>query len=123
MLALTNSVRLTIVCVAALLAAAALWGAPQSRTISGRVTDANGKALQGAAVQVKNRRTLVIRSCLSEKDGRYEMVGLSLDTDYEIRAVYRQEWSSTKDVSRFDGDLSVQVDLVVPVGNPDGSGP
>ncbi len=118
-----NSVRLTIVCVAALCAAAALWGAPQSRTFSGRVTDANGKALQGAAVQVKNRLTLVIRSCLTEKDGRYEMVGLSLDTDYEIRAVYRQEWSSTKDVSRFDGDLSVKVDLVVPAGNPDGSGP
>ena len=94
---MTNSVRQTIVCVAALFAAAALWGAPQSRTISGRVTDANGKALQGADVQVKNRRTLVIRSCLSEKDGRYEMVGLSLDTDYEIRAVYRQEWSSTKE--------------------------
>jgi hypothetical protein len=88
----------------------------QSRTVHGKVTDANGNGLRGAVVQIKNTQSLWIRSFICHKDGSYHFVGLSLDIDYEVRASHRGRWSSTETVSRFDSKDVVEINLVVDIG-------
>jgi hypothetical protein len=98
---------------ATLLSLAATTG-QRSRTVHGRVYDAKGIALKGAVVQIKNTQSLGIRSYICQDDGSYRFFGLSPDVDYEVRASYHGQWSSTETVSWFDSKEVVEVDLVVP---------
>lgn len=84
-----------------------------SRAVRGRVLSANGEALNGAVVQIKNTQTLRIRSYITRKDGRYRLFGLNPDADYEIFARYRGRSSSTKTISRFDSSQTVELDLTI----------
>jgi hypothetical protein len=85
-----------------------------SRTVTGRVLSSDGETLAGAVVQIKNVRTLQVRSFISQKDGGYHFVRLATDVDHEIFARYRGRFSPKKNVSQFDSSEVVQVDLVIP---------
>jgi len=58
--------------------------------------------VNGAVVQLKNTKTLQIRSFITQQDGSYYFNGLSTDVDYELKADYQGLSSSTKTLSSFD---------------------
>ena len=81
------------------------------RTVQGTVTDAAGNQVDGAIVQLKNTKTLQIRSFVTQQHGAYYFHGLSPDVDYEIRADYQGASSSTKTMSSFDSRKEVSINL------------
>jgi hypothetical protein len=72
------------------------------RPISGVVTDADGKLVAGAVVQLKNTRTLQIRSFITRDKGEYYFAGLSKDVDYEVKAQFSGHLSPPHTLSSFD---------------------
>ena len=81
------------------------------RTVQGTVTDTAGNQVDGAIVQLKNTKTLQIRSFVTQQHGAYYFHGLSPDVDYEIRADYQGASSSTKTMSSFDSRKEVAINL------------
>lgn len=81
--------------------------------MQGTVTTDGGEIAAGAEVQLKNTKSLQIRSYIAQKDGTYFFHGLSPDVDYEVKAQYKGVWSSTKTVSSFDSRKAVNLDLKI----------
>ena len=91
-------------------------GQDETRSVHGLVTDQDNLPLKGAAVQLKNVRSLQIRSFLTQDDGRYFFQGLSTEIDYELQAAYRTHRGSTKMLSKFDSKKDAKIDLQVDIG-------
>jgi hypothetical protein len=72
------------------------------RSVQGVVNDAQGAALNGAVVQLKNTKTLQIRSFITRDNGAYYFHGLNTDVDYELRADFDGASSKTRTLSSFD---------------------
>src|SRR5450631_654411 len=72
---------------------------PAERSVSGGVTDANGDPVPGAVVQLKNTRTLQVRSFIAKEKGDYYFAGLSKDVDYEIKAELNGKSSAARTLS------------------------
>lgn len=73
-----------------------------TRSVQGVVTDSADMPVSGAVVQLKNTKTLQIRSFISQPNGSYYFNGLSTDVDYELKAESKGLSSSTKTLSSFD---------------------
>ena len=82
-----------------------------SRTVSGTVTAPDGQIVIGAVVQLKNTKTLAIRSFITQQDGNYRFNELSPDIDYEIRADHSGDTSSTHTLSSFDTRADAIINL------------
>jgi hypothetical protein len=101
-----------LVCVPAVLAQKIKKGDDQTnRTVQGIVTSAEDAPVAGAVVQLKNTKTLQIRSFITKEDGSYYFNGLSPDVDFELRAENQGSSSSTKTVSSFDSRKTVTINL------------
>jgi hypothetical protein len=72
------------------------------RTVQGVVSNAQGEAVNGAVVQLKNTKSLQIRSFITRDNGSYYFHGLNTDVDYEIRADFDGASSNTRTLSSFD---------------------
>jgi hypothetical protein len=72
-----------------------------SRAVTGTVTAADDKPISGAVVQLKDMRTLQVRSFITLEDGQYHFSGLRIDIDYELTAK-SGEMTATKKLSLFD---------------------
>jgi hypothetical protein len=96
-----------------LLSAEMAPSAQQNRTLRGAVVDGERKPLTGAIVQLKNLRTLRIRSYVTGRDGSFYFARLHSDIDYELRARLGEVWSEPKSISRFDSALQIQVTLEI----------
>ena len=72
-----------------------------SRAVTGTVTTADDKLVSGAVVQLKDMRTLQVRSFITLDDGQYHFSGLRPDIDYELTAK-SGEMTATKKLSLFD---------------------
>jgi hypothetical protein len=81
------------------------------RSVQGVVSDAQGAALNGAVVQMKNTKTLQIRSFITRDNGAYYFHGLNTDVDYELRAEYNGASSKTRTLSSFDSRKQPVVNL------------
>jgi hypothetical protein len=81
------------------------------RTVQGTVTDTAEKPVDGAIVQLKNTKTLQIRSFVTQEHGAYYFHGLSPNVDYEVRADFHGASSPTKTVSSFDSRKEVAINL------------
>jgi hypothetical protein len=92
-----------------------LGGQYRTRMVTGKVVDARGNTLPGAAVQLEDTITLVVRSYITQQDGCYHFAGLSDDVDYELRANYHGHWSDRKTISKFDSSLRPEVILTIPI--------
>jgi hypothetical protein len=86
---------------------------PQEKSVSGIVTDASGSPVPGAVVQLKNMKTLQIRSFIAKEMGEYFFMGLATDVDYEIKADANGKSSGTKTLSLFDSHAEAKVNLQV----------
>jgi hypothetical protein len=84
---------------------------PTIRSLQGYVNDPDDKAVAGAVVQLKDTRTLQVRSFITEADGSYRFSGLRADTDYEIKADYNGMSSDNKRLSNFDARKIALVNL------------
>ena len=113
---LLNSFR-AIVFGAALCAAALAFSAPawaqgktraekreeaNMRSVTGLITGADEMPAVGAVVQIKDMRTLQIRSFITQNDGTYHFYGLKTDVDYQLSARSGDTTSPTKTLSTFD---------------------
>jgi hypothetical protein len=81
------------------------------RSVKGTVSDANGNAAIGAVVQLKNKKTLQIRSFITKEHGDYFFTGLSPDVDYEVKAESQGMSSPARNVSSFDSEKVAIRDL------------
>jgi hypothetical protein len=86
-------------------------GSDQTRSVQGVVTGADEKPVAGAVVQLKNSKTLQIRSFLSKDDGTYYFHGLSPDIDYELTARTDDASSGSKTLSSFDSRKEAVINL------------
>ena len=72
------------------------------RSVEGTVVDGSDNSVDGAVVQLKNTKTLQIRSFITKDHGAYYFHGLSTDVDYELKADYQGASSPTRTLSTFD---------------------
>ena len=73
--------------VASLTAAAfVLPGMLPAQVVAGRVTDATGKPVEGAQVQVANASNGLARATVTNSDGRYTVLGLEVGDGYAVTA-------------------------------------
>jgi hypothetical protein len=87
---------------------------PNTRSVEGLVSDQGGKAVSNANVQLKDLKTLQIRSYITHEDGKYHFAGLSTNVDYELKAATESgQASGTKTLSNFDSRKTATVDLKV----------
>ncbi len=84
---------------------------PTIRNVSGVVTLPDGSPANGAVVQLKNLKTLQVRSFITREDGRYNFQNLSTSIDYELTAAWRDFASPKRMLSVFDTRLDAVVNL------------
>ena len=82
-----------------------------TRTVQGIVTTAEDTPVPGAVVQLKNTKTLQIRSFITQQNGAYYFNGLSTDVDYELKADSNGVSSPTKTLSSFDSRKQAVLNL------------
>ena len=88
-------------------------GQPATRSVQGTVTTADDAAVSQAVVQLKNTKTLQIRSFYTKDDGTYYFHGLSPDIDYELKAEFQGSTSDTKTLSSFDSRRDAIINLKI----------
>jgi hypothetical protein len=86
-------------------------GEETTRSVSGAVTSADDSAAVGAVVQLKNTKTLQIRSFITKEGGTYYFHELSPDVDYELKADYQGSSSGAKTLSSFDSRKNATINL------------
>ena len=83
------------------------------RSVTGLVTDKAENPIDGAVVQLKDLKTLQIRSFITKANGEYHFYSLSTDTDYELKADSQGKSSNTRTLSSFDSRKQAQMNLKV----------
>jgi hypothetical protein len=81
------------------------------RSVQGVVTDASGKPAPKAVVQLKDTKTLQIRSFITEADGSYHFAGLSTNVEYQLKAEHDGATSGRKTLSVFNTKKAATVNL------------
>ena len=84
---------------------------PNVRSLQGQVVDPDDKPAAGAVVQLKDTRTLQVRSFITQANGEYRFSGLRADTDYEVKADYNGMSSDNRRLSNFDTRKIATVNL------------
>ena len=82
-----------------------------TRAVQGVVTNSGGMPVAGAIVQLKDTKSLQIRSYRTEADGAYHFAGLSTNTEYELEARYEGATSGKKTLSVFNTQKVATVNL------------
>ena len=72
------------------------------KNLTGQVVDKEGKGIAQAVVHLKNKKTLDVRTFISDAEGNYRFNGLNPEADYAVHAEYRGGSSATRTVSAFD---------------------
>jgi hypothetical protein len=72
------------------------------RIVQGAVTDAQDQTVAGAVVQLKNSKTLQVRSFITTDDGSYQFHGLDPNVDYTLKAEHKGASSAVRTLSAFD---------------------
>jgi hypothetical protein len=88
---------------------------PPLRVVHGLVTDAEETPLPKAVVQLKNTKTLQVRSFYTDEKGAYRFPGLDPDLDYELKAEFGNATSGPRKVSSFDSRREVVINFKLDV--------
>ena len=86
-------------------------GESPTRSLQGEVSSPESQPVSGAVVQLKDMKTLQIRSFISQPQGTYYFHGLSPDRDYEVKAESHGMSSDTKTLSSFDSRKQAIINL------------
>jgi Carboxypeptidase regulatory-like domain len=82
-----------------------------TRTVEGTVTNAANQTVAKAVVQLKNAKTLQIRSFITQDDGSYHFAGLGTDVEYQLKADYEGATTSWKTLSVFNSKKTAVINL------------
>ncbi|MEP7365586.1 MAG: carboxypeptidase-like regulatory domain-containing protein [Acidobacteriota bacterium] len=82
-----------------------------TRSVSGTVRGQNEEAVDGAVVQLKDTRTLRVRSYITKANGNYFFHGLSKNSDYELKAEHSGASSEKKTLSVYDSRENPVINL------------
>jgi Carboxypeptidase regulatory-like domain len=104
-------VTLTLMLAVATAAYGQKKGEPPTRSVQGVVSSPEDAPVPGAVVQLKDMKTLQIRSFITQPQGSYYFHGLSPDRDYELRAESKGQSSDTKTLSSFDTKKQAVINL------------
>lgn len=85
----------------------------QTRSVQGVVSDNKDNPLDGAVVQLKDTKTLQIRSFITKQNGTYHFHSLNPDIDYELKAEHQGASSGSKTLSSFDSRKSAVINLKI----------
>ena len=83
------------------------------KNLSGQVADKQGKGLAQAVVYLKDKKTLEIKTFISNEQGNYRFNGLDANTDYAVHAEYQGAVSRDRSVSSFDDRKEVYLLLEI----------
>jgi Carboxypeptidase regulatory-like domain len=107
-----NGARALRLAAVALMVSAGLFGQEQTRkekreeaklrSVMGLVVDAQEQPASGAVVQLKDMRTLQVRSFITQNDGQYHFSGLRPDIDYQVTAKSGDMTAAPRTLSIFD---------------------
>jgi len=86
-------------------------GEENTRMVQGTVCDPAENPVDGAVVQLKDTKSLRVRSYITKDDGLYRFYGLSPDVDYEVKASHQGRLSDSKTVSLFDSRKQITINL------------
>jgi hypothetical protein len=84
-----------------------------TRSVQGSVLDSADNGLEGAVVQLKDTKSLQIRSFITRAGGEYHFHGLSKDIDYELKAEHQGKASDDKRLSSFDSRRQAVINLKI----------
>jgi hypothetical protein len=82
-----------------------------TRSVQGVVRDASGQPVEKAVVQLKDTKSLQIRSFITRPDGSYHFAGLSANVEYELKAEHQGVSSDRKTLSVFNSKKAPIIDL------------
>jgi hypothetical protein len=82
-----------------------------TRGVEGQVLDKGGAPVSGAVVQLKDTKTLQIRSFNTQQNGAYHFAGLSPNVDYELKADRDGVSSGVKTLTVFDSHKLATINL------------
>ena len=82
-----------------------------SRTLIGHVMSSQDQPQQKAIVYLKNTKTLLIKTYITDSDGSYRFPVLAVNVDYEIYAEHEGLRSDTKTLSSFDSRKLANITL------------
>ena len=82
-----------------------------TRSVEGVVSDASGKPVEKAVVQLKDVKSLQIRSFITGPDGSYHFAGLSPNMEYELKAEHEGSASGWKTLSVFNTKKTATINL------------
>lgn len=81
------------------------------RAVEGVVSDGSGSPVNGAIVQLKDTKTLQIRSFITRENGAYLFQGLKKSVEYELKAKFKDKESGSKVLTIFDDRQRATIDL------------
>lgn len=99
------------ICICGALSAQTGIGESDTRTVEGQVTDAGNQPVANAVVQLKNTKTLQIRSFITQADGNYHFAGLQTDVEYQLKADHDGASTSWKTLSVFNSKKTPVINL------------
>jgi protocatechuate 3,4-dioxygenase beta subunit len=102
-----------VVTLLSMLMAASPKNEPQTKTLTGQVTDKADAPLSGAVVYLQNSRTQAVKTFITGRDGNYRFSALSPNVDYQVYAEYQGHRSDSKTLSSFDSRSNVVLHLKV----------
>jgi hypothetical protein len=116
-LSVAAGLMLTVTVAAAQLPASAFHEvkdrAPQTRTLTGMVSNQHGTPMGDSVVYLTNTRTMGVKTYIVGKDGMYRFPALSPNIDYQVYAQYQSRKSDTKTLSSFDSRPNAVINLRV----------
>ena len=91
---------------------------PKSQTaiksLVGEVVSSQGSKLAQAVVHLKDKKTLEVKTRITDAEGKYVFKGLDRDADYEVHAEYQGASSPNKNVSHFYDKDEIYLILEIP---------
>ena len=81
------------------------------RSVAGVVTKDADAPVESAIVQLKDMKSLQVRSFVTNADGKFHFNGLSINNDYEVKAEFQGAVSKTRTLSVFDQRKKAIMDL------------
>ena len=84
------------------------------KSLVGEVVSSQGPKLSQAVVHLKDKKTLEVKTRISDSEGKYVFRGLDRNTDYEVHAEYQGASSPGRNVSQFDDRDEIYLVLEIP---------
>lgn len=84
-----------------------------TRSVQGVVTDGSDGPIADAVVQLKDLKSLQVRSYITKAAGEFQFHGLNPNVDYELRAEHRGASSNSRTLSSFDSRQHATMNLKI----------